>query len=75
MGRPLLQQISLRDNGVLLIKTEPVMKSKSYRNPANKSQETPASHTGTFESSQWASENDTDSRHKSPIIWENLKNL
>jgi hypothetical protein len=72
MGSPLLQQISLRDNGVLLRKTESLMKSRSYRNPANKNQETPASHTGTFEPSQWASETDNDSHHKSPIISENL---
>jgi hypothetical protein len=30
-----------RDNGVLSRKTESVMKSKGYRNPANKNQETP----------------------------------
>jgi hypothetical protein len=29
------------DNGVLSRKTESVMKSKGYRNPANKNQETP----------------------------------
>jgi hypothetical protein len=35
------EALKRRDNGVLSRKTESIMKSKGYRNPANKKQETP----------------------------------
>jgi hypothetical protein len=35
------EALKRRDNGVLSRKIESVMKSKGYRNPANKNQETP----------------------------------
>jgi hypothetical protein len=42
-GRVTSEALKRRDNGVLSRKTESVMKSAGYRNPANKNQETPES--------------------------------